>query len=86
MHCLRLTELRGDLDAVLLPEALLAPATLNLQQRRLYAKQPDSPAHIRISYSDARRLNKGSLFIPGDTRFDGLFVGFQVRRHIFQLT
>lgn len=35
-----LTELRGDLDAVLLPEALLVPATLNLQQRQLYAKQP----------------------------------------------
>lgn len=36
----------------------------------------DSPAHIWIIYSDARWLNKGSLFFPGDRRFDGLFVGF----------
>lgn len=43
----------------------------------------DSPAHIWIIYSDARRLNKGS-FIPGDTRFDGLFVGFSAREHISQ--
>lgn len=37
--------------------------------------ESDSPAHIWIIYSDARRLNKGPWFIPGDTRFDGLFVG-----------
>lgn len=46
----------------------------------------DSPAHIWIIYSDARWLNKGSLFIPGDTQFDGLFVGFSAHLllHTFQ--
>lgn len=37
--------------------------------------ESDSPAHIWIIYSDARRLNKGPWFIPGDTCLDGLFVG-----------
>lgn len=39
----------------------------------------NSPAHIWLIYSDAHIPNKGYLFIPGDARFDCLFV------HIFQL-
>lgn len=61
--------------------------TLNQEQRGFMQSTPsefDSPAHIWIIYSDARWLNKGSLFIPGDTQFDGLFVGFLVLLHIFQ--
>ncbi len=46
----------------------------------------DSPAHIWIIYSHTRCLNKGSLFIPGDTRFHGLFVGFWVLLYISQLS
>lgn len=40
----------------------------------------DFRAHISVIHSDGRHLNENSLFIPGDTQFDGLFVGFRSLR------